>query len=91
MDFFGITQDPGEDTRGRCFMFWNLARFNEGAPLLAALVSGRAARAAEGADTQELQQRMLEVSTGMPWLAVVDVQCALCDNAEGVQLKGYSA
>lgn len=64
VDFFGITQDPGEDTRGRCFMFWNLARFNEGAPLLAALVSGRAARAAEGADTLELQQHMLEVGTG---------------------------
>lgn len=62
VDYFGITQPPGEDTRGRCFMFWNLGRFNNGAPLLAALVSGRAARAAEDAGTEELQQHMLQVS-----------------------------
>lgn len=61
IDYFGITQPPGEDSRGRCFMFWNLARFNNSAPLLAALVSGRSARAAEGGDAQELQQHMLEV------------------------------
>lgn len=45
-------------------MFWNLARFNNSAPLLAALVSGRSARAAEGGDAQELQQHMLEVWHG---------------------------
>jgi hypothetical protein len=61
VDYFGITQPPGEDTRGRCFMFWNLARFNDGAPLLAALVSGRSAAAAEAPDTQELQEHMLQV------------------------------
>jgi lysine-specific histone demethylase 1 len=66
VDYFGITQPPGEDTRGRCFMFWNLARFNDGAPLLAALVSGPSARAAEGADTEELQQHMLQVRSRLP-------------------------
>jgi hypothetical protein len=46
-------------------MFWNLARFNNGAPLLAALVSGPSARAAEGADTEELQHHMLQVKPQM--------------------------
>jgi len=41
VDYFGITQPGGEEERGRCFMFWNLARFNQGLPLLTSLVSGR--------------------------------------------------
>lgn len=62
MNYFGITQPPGEDTRGRSFMFWNLAGFNGGTPLLAALVSGRAARDAEEDDsTQGLTQHTLQV------------------------------
>jgi hypothetical protein len=75
IDYFGVTQPPGEDTRGRCFMFWNLARFNDGAPLLAALVSGRSARAAEGADTQELQQHMLEVCAAQGWPGCAQRDC----------------
>lgn len=62
VNYFGITQPPGEDKRGRSFMFWNLAGFNGGIPLLAALVSGRAARGAEEDDnTQGLTQHTLQV------------------------------
>jgi hypothetical protein len=41
-DFFGAALPGGPDTRGACFMFWNLARIS-GKPVLAALVSGAAA------------------------------------------------
>lgn len=61
IDYFGIAQPPGPDTRGRCFMFWNLARFNPDAPLLAALVSGAAAREAEGAPSEELAAHAVQV------------------------------
>lgn len=43
-------------------MFWNLARFT-GVPLLSALVSGQAARAAEDTSQQEMVQHMLQVGT----------------------------
>jgi hypothetical protein len=71
VDFFGVTQQGGEATRGRCFMFWNLARFNGGVPLLASLVSGRSARDAEGADPEEVQEHMLTVRRveWHPWAA----------------------
>lgn len=62
VDYFGVTQPGGEERRGRCFMFWNLARFNGGKPLLTSLVSGKAARAAETDSTQELQEHVLAVS-----------------------------
>jgi hypothetical protein len=42
-------------------MFWNLSRFNKGMPLLAGLVAGAAARAAEQDSQEELVQHMLQV------------------------------
>jgi hypothetical protein len=45
-------------------MFWNLARFNAGVPLLAGLVAGAAARAAEQDSQEELVEHMLQVGCG---------------------------
>ncbi|KFM25067.1 Lysine-specific histone demethylase 1A [Auxenochlorella protothecoides] len=52
LDYFGGVAPAGEQRRGRCFMFWNLARHNGGVPLLSCLVSGAAARRLE-ADSDE--------------------------------------
>jgi lysine-specific histone demethylase 1 len=78
VDYFGVTQPAGPSTRGRCFMFWNLARFNGGVPLLAGLVAGAAARAAEQDSQEELVQHMLQVGCRVceayllvEWLCVV--------------------
>lgn len=62
VDFFGVTP-PGdvsttEENRGECFMFWNLHRFSK-APILAALVSGKAARAFEGASPERLTEKAM--------------------------------
>lgn len=62
VDYFGITQPAGPDTRGRCFMFWNLARFT-GVPLLTSLASGQSAEAAEDTPPEELVQHMLQVTS----------------------------
>eukprot|EP00878_Enallax_costatus_P019801 GHUV01020904.1.p1 GENE.GHUV01020904.1~~GHUV01020904.1.p1 ORF type:complete len:1234 (+),score=527.47 GHUV01020904.1:96-3797(+) len=59
VDYFGITQPAGPDTRGRCFMFWNLAQIT-GAPLLTALVSGRAAQTAEHTSQSNMVQHTLQ-------------------------------
>ncbi|KAF8072835.1 LDL3 [Scenedesmus sp. PABB004] len=59
-DFFGVTQPGGAGGRGRGFMFWNLAAFNDGAPLLTSLVSGEAARAAEGESEAELRDHVMQ-------------------------------
>lgn len=61
VDYFGVTQPAGPASRGRCFMFWNLARFNGGTPLLAGLVAGAAARAAEQDSQEELVEHTLQV------------------------------
>ena len=61
LDFFGVAQPGGVESRGRCFMFWNLARFSEGVPLLTCLVSGRAARAAEEASDEEMKGHAMQV------------------------------
>lgn len=66
VDYFGITQPGGPEGRGRCFMYWNLARFNGGVPLLTSLVSGISARAAEEASVEEQQEHMLQVSAALP-------------------------
>ncbi|WIA28969.1 hypothetical protein OEZ86_011504 [Tetradesmus obliquus] len=60
VDYFGVTQPAGPASRGRCFMFWNLARFNGGTPLLAGLVAGAAARAAEQDSQEELVEHTLQ-------------------------------
>ncbi|KAI8463519.1 MAG: flavin-containing amine oxidoreductase-domain containing protein, partial [Monoraphidium minutum] len=60
LDYFGVPRPGGPDARGRCFCFWNLGRFNPGVPLLAALVSGRAARAGEAMSDDEMQEAALE-------------------------------
>jgi len=62
VDFFGVTPPGGDSTteenRGECFMFWNLHRFSK-APILAALISGKAARAFEGASPKRLTQKAM--------------------------------
>jgi hypothetical protein len=55
-------------------MFWNLARFNGGVPLLAGLVAGAAARAAEQDSQEELVEHTLQVGC----IAAVFVLC-VCD------------
>jgi monoamine oxidase len=62
VDFFGVTP-PGDDStteenRGECFMFWNLHRFSK-APILAALISGKAARAFEGASPKRFTEKAM--------------------------------
>ncbi len=39
-DYFGAAVDGGPELRGRCFMFWNGARFS-GAPILTSIISGK--------------------------------------------------
>ena len=57
VDFFGAVQSElTESNRGWCFMFWNFHRFS-GSPILAALVSGEAAHAAEKLDEDSLKDR----------------------------------
>ena len=59
LDYFGCPRPGGAGARGRCFCFWNLGRF-AGAPLLAALVSGAAARDAETASDADLVAAALD-------------------------------
>lgn len=42
-DYFGAAVDGGPELRGRCFMFWNGARFS-GAPILTSIISGKLIR-----------------------------------------------
>ncbi len=42
-DYFGAAVDGGPELRGRCFMFWNGARFSE-APILTSIISGKLIR-----------------------------------------------
>lgn len=59
VDFFGVTAaEPTPETRGECFMFWNLHRFTK-APILVALIAGKAARAAETASAEHLVARAM--------------------------------
>ena len=39
-DYFGAAVDGSPELRGRCFMFWNGARFS-GAPILTSIISGK--------------------------------------------------
>lgn len=68
VDFFGVSQPGGEVGRGRCFMFWNLSRVDGGVPMLAALLAGHAARAAEDTDDEHMQEAMLQASVGVFWV-----------------------
>jgi hypothetical protein len=78
VDFFGAAAGAGAADRGWCFMFWNFHRF-AGAPVLAALVSGAAARAAEGMDDSELRDRAVATLRALhPGVAVPDpVACTV--------------
>eukprot|EP00887_Chlorella_sp_A99_P004915 scaffold4.g4915.t1 len=60
VDYFGAVGPPDEGRRGWGFMFWNFHRFC-GAPILAALVSGAAAREAEGLAPSEVRARAMSV------------------------------
>eukprot|EP00250_Pteridium_aquilinum_P007360 c17097_g1_i1 orf=102-4427(+) len=59
IDFFGATAENTE-VRGRCFMFWNLKR-TVGAPVLSALVVGKAAIEEEKKDSAESVEHALAV------------------------------
>jgi hypothetical protein len=57
-------------------MFWNLARFNGGVPLLAGLVAGAAARAAEQDSQEELVEHTLQVQGRQKrQLTMLDCSC----------------
>lgn len=59
IDFFGATAERTE-FRGRCFMFWNLKR-TVGAPILSALVVGKAAIEEEKKESAESVEHALGV------------------------------
>ena len=59
VDFFGAARGMTEETRGCCFMFWNIHRFS-GTPILAALVSGKAAHVNEAVSEAELKTSAME-------------------------------
>ncbi|KAH7424184.1 hypothetical protein KP509_12G094400 [Ceratopteris richardii] len=59
VDFFGATAEHRE-LRGRCFMFWNLQR-TVGAPILSALVVGKAAIEEEKKESSESAEHALAV------------------------------
>ena len=59
VDFFGAARGMTEETRGCCFMFWNIHRFS-GTPILAALVSGEAAHVNEAVSEAELKTAAME-------------------------------
>ncbi|MCO5548955.1 hypothetical protein L7F22_002419 [Adiantum nelumboides] len=59
IDFFGATAEQTE-SRGRCFMFWNLKR-TVGAPVLSALVVGKAAIEEEKKESTESVEHALTV------------------------------
>ncbi|KAI5071998.1 hypothetical protein GOP47_0012104 [Adiantum capillus-veneris] len=59
IDFFGATAEHTE-SRGRCFMFWNLKR-TVGAPVLSALVVGKAAIEEEKKESTESIEHALTV------------------------------
>ncbi|KAL0040091.1 hypothetical protein WJX79_005960 [Trebouxia sp. C0005] len=59
-DYFGAAVDGGPELRGRCFMFWNGARFS-GAPILTSIISGGAASTMEASSDEEVQQAAMQV------------------------------
>lgn len=59
VDFFGAAKGMTESSRGCCFMFWNIHRFS-GTPILAALVSGKAAHVNESSTEEELKDIAME-------------------------------
>ena len=63
-DFFGAAKGTTSADRGFCFMWWNFHRFT-GVPILAALVSGESAHAAETMPDKELQAQALTVLRAM--------------------------
>lgn len=54
VDFFGAAKGMTESSRGCCFMFWNIHRFS-GTPILAALISGKAAHVNESTPDGDLK------------------------------------
>lgn len=59
VDFFGAVHSEHNDAeRGWNYMFWNFHRFS-GVPILAALVAGEAAKAAETLEESELSARAM--------------------------------
>lgn len=59
-DYFGAAVDGGPELRGRCFMFWNGARFS-GAPILTSIISGGAANTMEASSDEEVQEAAMQV------------------------------
>lgn len=59
VDFFGAAKGMTESSRGCCFMFWNIHRFS-GTPILAALVSGKAAHVNESTPEADLKTMAME-------------------------------
>ena len=64
IDFFGVAKGKSEETRGLCFMFWNINRFS-GIPILAALVSGEAVHASEHVTSDVLVSEALSTLKGI--------------------------
>jgi monoamine oxidase len=60
VDFFGAAKGASAVDRGFCFMWWNFHRFAK-APILAALVSGESATAAETTSDEELKAGAMDV------------------------------
>ena len=64
VDFFGAAKGMTESSRGCCFMFWNIHRFS-GTPVLAALVSGKAAHVNESTPEEDLKCIAMETLTSI--------------------------
>ena len=89
VDFFGAAKGLVPEDRGFCFMWWNFHRF-AGAPILAALVSGESAHAAESASDEELKTRAVEILKAMhPGVNVPEpVACTVSRWASELYSKG---